>query len=57
MLIGDYIVLPMVESQSSITYPTFGQANYHLGTDVINMCEHFLKFFGKPTDNLKYSYI
>lgn len=34
---GEYMVPLVVKSQSSIVNPTFGQTNFHLSTDVINM--------------------
>lgn len=37
-LMGKYIVLLVVESQSSIIYPKFGQASFHSRMDVINIC-------------------
>lgn len=50
-LMGEYMVPPVVESQSSIVYPTFGQANFHLRTDVINMFHNALQFFGRVLEN------
>ncbi|XP_022850774.1 uncharacterized protein LOC111372623 [Olea europaea var. sylvestris] len=50
-LMGEYMVPLVVESQSSIVYPAFGQAHFHLRTDVINMFQNVLQFFGKATEN------
>lgn len=50
-LMEEYMVPPVVESQSGIVYPAFGQANFHLQTDMINMFQNALQFFGKSSEN------
>lgn len=44
---GKYKVPPIVESQSSILYSTFGQVNFQLRMDVIYMFQNALRFFEK----------
>lgn len=41
-LMEEYMVPPVVESRSSISYPAFGQANFHFRMDVINMFQNVL---------------
>lgn len=41
-IMGEYAVPPVVESQSSIMYPAFGQANFQLRMDVINVFQNAL---------------
>lgn len=42
---------PIVESPSSIVYPTFGRANFHPRIAVINMFQNVLQFFGRVMEN------
>ncbi|CAI9753560.1 unnamed protein product [Fraxinus pennsylvanica] len=50
-LMDEYMVPLVVESQSSILYPAFVQVNFYLRTDVINMFQNALQFFGRATEN------
>lgn len=43
------MVLQVVQNLSSIAYPAFGQTNFHLRTNVINIFENALQFFGRQT--------
>ncbi|XP_022890474.1 uncharacterized protein LOC111405704 [Olea europaea var. sylvestris] len=45
------MVSRIVENQFSIVYLAFGQVNFHLSTNVINMFQNALQFFGKATEN------
>lgn len=50
-LTEDYIVPSDVESQTSIVYPAFDQAKFHLQIDDINMFQNALQFFRRATKN------
>lgn len=41
-LIGKDMIPAVVECQPNIVYPTFGQANFHLKTNVINIFQNAL---------------
>lgn len=37
MLVGDFMIPQIIQSQSSIVYPLFGQQNFQLKTNVIHL--------------------
>lgn len=51
MLMGEYMIPPVMEGQSSIVHPAFGQANFHPRTNMINMFQNAIQFFSRPTES------
>lgn len=46
------MIPPVIESQSSIVSSAFGQENFRLPKDVINMFQNDLQFCGRAIENL-----
>ncbi|XP_022883647.1 uncharacterized protein LOC111400465 [Olea europaea var. sylvestris] len=53
VLVGDYINPIPVPVQHVVVYPPFGQPNFHLRPDVINLFQNHqdIRFFGKAKEN------
>ncbi|XP_022899229.1 uncharacterized protein LOC111412524 [Olea europaea var. sylvestris] len=53
VLVGDYINPIPAPVQPAVVYPPFGQPNFHLRSDVINLFQNHqdIRFFGKATEN------
>lgn len=50
-LLGDFMAPFVVQSQSSIVYPPFGQPNFQLKTNVIHLFQNGHQFHGMATEN------
>lgn len=51
MLVGDFMIPQIVQCQSSIVYPPFGQPNFQLRTDVIHLFQNGHQFYGRAEEN------
>lgn len=53
VLVADYVILASTFVQPAIIYPPFGQSNFHLRLDVINIFLNHqnIRFFGKLIEN------
>ncbi|XP_022883158.1 uncharacterized protein LOC111399906 [Olea europaea var. sylvestris] len=53
ILVGDYVNPIPAPVQPVVVYPPFGQPNFHLRPDVINLFQNHqdIRFFGKATEN------
>lgn len=49
-LMGEYMI-PSLWKPSSIAHSTFGQRNFYLRTDEINIFQNALQFLGRATEN------
>ncbi|KAL2458493.1 Uncharacterized protein Adt_45918 [Abeliophyllum distichum] len=50
-LVRDFMTLQIIQSQSSIVYPHFGQPNFQLKTNVIHLFQNGHQFYGKADEN------
>ncbi|XP_022855936.1 uncharacterized protein LOC111377113 [Olea europaea var. sylvestris] len=51
MLVGDFMTPQIIQSQSSIVYPLFGQPNFQLKTNVIHLFQNGHQFYGRSDEN------
>ncbi|XP_022849934.1 uncharacterized protein LOC111372029 [Olea europaea var. sylvestris] len=51
MLVGDFMTPQIIQSQSSIVYPPFGQPNFQLKTNVIHLFQNGHQFYGRSDEN------
>ncbi|CAI9775914.1 unnamed protein product [Fraxinus pennsylvanica] len=51
MLIGDFMTLQIIQSQSSIVYPPFVQPNFQLKTNIIYLFQNGHQFYGRAEEN------
>ncbi|KAL2542325.1 Uncharacterized protein Adt_03303 [Abeliophyllum distichum] len=54
ILMGEYMMPPMVKNWSSIIYLPYGHDNFQLRPDVINLFSNSLSFYGRTNENLYY---
>ncbi|KAL2465745.1 Uncharacterized protein Adt_41596 [Abeliophyllum distichum] len=54
ILIGEYMMHPIVENRSSTIYPHFGLKNFQLRSDVINLFSNNLSFYERTDENAHY---
>ncbi|XP_022868458.1 uncharacterized protein LOC111388032 [Olea europaea var. sylvestris] len=51
MLVGDFMTPQITQSQSSIVYPPFGQSNFQLKTNVIQLFQNGHQFYRRTEEN------
>ncbi|KAL2526166.1 Uncharacterized protein Adt_11220 [Abeliophyllum distichum] len=51
MLVGDFLTPQIIQNQSSIVYPPFGQPNFQLKTNVIHLFQNRHQFYGRAEEN------
>ncbi|XP_022873080.1 uncharacterized protein LOC111392023 [Olea europaea var. sylvestris] len=51
MLVGDFMTPQIIQSQSSIVYLPFGQSNFQLKTNVIQLFQNGHQFYGRTEEN------
>ena len=51
MLVGEFMTPQIIQSQSSIVYPPFGQPNFQLKTNVIQLFQNGHQFYGRVEEN------
>ncbi|XP_052204069.1 uncharacterized protein LOC127809347 [Diospyros lotus] len=54
ILMGDFMMPPVVENRSSIVYPPYGHDNFQLRPDVINLFSNNIPFYGRSDENPHY---
>ncbi|XP_052197378.1 uncharacterized protein LOC127804544 [Diospyros lotus] len=54
ILMGDFMMPPVVENRSSIVYPPYGHDNFQLRPDVINLFSNNIPFYGRIDENPHY---
>ncbi|KAL2512156.1 Uncharacterized protein Adt_17756 [Abeliophyllum distichum] len=54
ILMGEYMMPPIVENQSRIIYPPYGHDNFQLRPDVMNLFSNNLSFYGSTDENPHY---
>ncbi|KAL2518568.1 Retrotrans gag domain-containing protein [Abeliophyllum distichum] len=54
ILMGKYMMLPIVENRSSIIYLPYGHDNFQLRPDVMNLFSNNLSFYGRTDENTHY---
>ncbi|XP_052198255.1 uncharacterized protein LOC127805537 [Diospyros lotus] len=54
ILMGDFMMPPVVENRSSIVYPPYGHDNIQLRPDVINLFSNNIPFYGRIDENPHY---
>ncbi|KAL2531618.1 Retrotrans gag domain-containing protein [Abeliophyllum distichum] len=54
ILMGEYMMPPIVENRSSIIYPPYGHDNFQLRPDVMNLFSNNLPFYGSTDENPHY---
>ncbi|KAL2491590.1 Uncharacterized protein Adt_27218 [Abeliophyllum distichum] len=54
ILMGEYMMPPIVENRSSIIYPPYGHDNFQLRPDVMNLFSNNLSFYGMTDENPYY---
>lgn len=50
-ILGDFLTPQVIQSQSNIVYPLFGQPNFYLKTNVIQLFQNGHQFYGKAEEN------
>lgn len=50
MLVGDFMIPQIIQSQSSIVYPPFGQQNFQLKTNIIHLFQNGHQFYGRAEE-------
>ncbi|XP_052197380.1 uncharacterized protein LOC127804545 [Diospyros lotus] len=54
ILMGDFMMPPLIENRSSIIYPPYGHENFQLRPDVINLFANNIPFYGMSEENPHY---
>ncbi|KAL2526155.1 Uncharacterized protein Adt_11209 [Abeliophyllum distichum] len=54
ILMGEYMMPPIVENRSIIIYLPYGYDNFQLRPDVINLFSNNLHFYGRTDENLHF---
>ena len=47
ILIGDFMMPPIIKNRSSIIYPSYRHDNFQLRLDVINLFSNNIPFYGR----------
>ncbi|KAL2526682.1 Retrotrans gag domain-containing protein [Abeliophyllum distichum] len=54
ILMGEYMMPPIVENQFNIVYPSYRHNNFQLRLEVMNLFSDNLPFYGMTNENLHY---